>query len=122
MIFRPHGVLNEKKINSIIGLLEKEEERAQQPFNRFSDFSELDAIDLEFRFILRVALHRRLTYGGRAPVKSAFYTPNKASARVVKVHALVTDQSPLQVQMFDLVSEAAKWLGVLPTDLQLRSR
>jgi hypothetical protein len=122
MIFRPQGILNEKKVNTIVAFLEEEEERTRHPFNRFSDLSKLDAIDLEFRYVFRVSLHRRLSYASRPPVKSAFYVPNKATAQVVKVHALVTDLSPLQVELFSEIAKAAEWLGVLPKDLQTRGR
>jgi hypothetical protein len=120
MIFRPQGILNEKRVNAIVAFLEDEEERTGHPFNRFSDLSKLDAIDLEFRYVFQISLHRRLSYAGRPPVKSAFYTPNKATAQVVKVHALVTDHSPLQVKLFTEIAKAAEWLGVLPKDLQTR--
>jgi len=118
MIFRPSGILNQELIDTTIAFLEEEEERAQHPFNRFSDLSKIDAIDLEFGYVFRVALHRRLIYAGRPPVKSAFYAPNKATARIVRIPALVTDHSPLQIKMFTEVSKAAEWLGVSPADLE----
>ncbi len=122
MIFRPRGILNEKRVNTIVAFLEEVEERVGHPFDRFSDLSKLDAIDLEFRYLFRVSLHRRLSYAGRPPVKSAFYVPNKATAQIVKVHALVTDYSPLQVELFTGIAKAAEWLGVSPKDLQVGGR
>ena len=122
MIFRPRGILNEKRVNTIVAFLEKEEERAEHPFNRFSDLSKLDAVDLEFAYVFRVALHRRLTYARRPPVKSAFYAPNKATAQIVKLHALVADLSLLQVELFTEIPKAAEWLGVSPEDLQTAGR
>src|SRR5262249_61293994 len=83
MIFRPCGILNQELIDTTIAFLEEEEERAQHPFNRFSDLSKLDAIDLEFGYVFRVALHRRLIYAGRPPVKSAFYSPINNNDRMV---------------------------------------
>jgi len=118
MIFRPCGILNQELIDTTIAFLEEEEERAQHPFNRFSDLSKLDAIDLEFGYVFRVALHRRLIYAGRPPVKSAFYAPNKATERIVRIPALVTDDSPLQIKIFNEISKAAEWLGVSPEDLE----
>ena len=118
MIFRPRGVLNEEQMNAIVAFLEEEEERAERSFNRFSDLSKLDAIDLEFSYVFRVSLHRRLNYASRPVVKSAFYAPNEATAHLVRVHALVTDHSPLQVELFTEIAKAAKWLGVSPKDLQ----
>jgi hypothetical protein len=117
MIFRPRGILNEDQLAVIVAFLEKEEERAKHAFNRFTDLSTLDAIDLSIRSVIQVSLHRRLTYARRPPVKSAFYTPNETTAKLVRVHELVTEQSALQVEMFSQISKAAEWLGVTQRDL-----
>ena len=122
MVFRPRGIITEEWVNRAIELLEKEEDRAEKPFNRFSDLSKADAIDLDFKFMFRVSLHRRLVYAGHAPVKSAFYVTSEAAARIVKIHALVTDHSPLKVKMFEDLAAAAKWLGVSLETLELDPR
>lgn len=112
MVFRPVGILDEKRVHRIVTFLEREEERAKEPFNRYSDLSRLDAVDLDFGFVFRIALHRRIFYEKRSPIKSAFYVTSPAAARVVKIHAMVTDLSPIKVQMFKHRAEAAKWLDV----------
>lgn len=119
MVLRPRGILNRKRVKTIIDFLDKEEERAQKPFNRFSDLSKVDAIDLDFSFAFQVALHRRLTYGKRPPIKSAFYVTTAEAAQLVRIHAFVTDHSPIQVKMFTELSEAAKWLGVSQDTLEI---
>src|SRR5206468_3941170 len=68
MVFRPRGILGEERVNTIVEFLEKEEVRAAKPFDRFCDLSKLDAIDLDFRFVFRIALYRRLVYAERAGV------------------------------------------------------
>jgi len=112
MVYRPRGIIDEKEANRIVEFLEREEDRAERPFNRFTDNSKLDAIDLDFHFVFRISLHRRLVYAKRPPVKSAFYVNSPAVARVVKLHAILTDHSPLEVKMFKDFAGAAKWLGV----------
>ena len=112
MVYRPRGIINEKEVKRIVEFLEREEDRAERPFNRFTDNSKLEAIDLDFHFVFRISLHRRLVYAKRPPVKSAFYVNSPAVARVVKLHAIITDHSPLQVKMFKDFAAAAKWLGV----------
>jgi len=118
MIFQPRGILNEEQVNTIVAFLEQAEERAEHSFDRFSDLSKLDAIDLDFSYVFRISLHRRLSYT-KGPVKSAFYVANEATVKFVKVHALVTDLSPLKVEMFTEKAKAARWLGVSLKDLQL---
>ena len=111
-VWRPRGVLQEKQISEVVEFLEKEEERAEKPFNRFTDTSELDAINSDPYFILRVSLHRRAVYAQRPPVKSAFYVTSEAVARIVQIHVLATDCSPLECAMFETLEDTAKWLGV----------
>lgn len=53
-----------------------------------------------------------MVYGDRPPIKSAFYVTSPATARIVRIHALMTDHSPIQVAMFHEVDEAAKWLEI----------
>ncbi|MGH7937881.1 MAG: hypothetical protein ACRD5Z_11530 [Bryobacteraceae bacterium] len=112
MIFRHRGILDEERVNTIVAYIEKEEDLAEKPFNRFADLSKLDAIDLDFQFLFRICLHRRLVYAHHPPVKSAFYVTSSAAVRVVRIHALMTDHSPLKVAMFEDLAQAAKWLGV----------
>ena len=59
-----------------------------------------------------MSLLTRLSYVGREQIKSAFYVTHPEAAQLVKIHALMTDQSPLDVEMFEEREAAAKWLGV----------
>ena len=74
---------------------------AAKPFNRFCDLSAVESFHLTFKYVFHVALHRRLSYAGRKPIKSAFYVTHPEAAQLVKIHALMTDQSPLNVEMFE---------------------
>jgi hypothetical protein len=111
MLWRPLGTLDEALINEIVAFVEAAEEKAK-PFNRFIDLSALDMVDLNFRFVFHVALHRRLVSVKRSPVKSAFYVTSDATTHYAKLHAMLTDYSPLDVALFTDRAEAAKWLGV----------
>jgi hypothetical protein len=124
-IWRPHGVLNEAAVNKILVFVGDQEGKFGRPFNRFTDMSALDAVDLTFRYVFHIALYRRLSRAGREVVKSAFLVIDPDIARYVKMHAILTDHSPLKVAMFEKVEAAAKWLGVpvekLRTEKQQRS-
>ncbi len=111
-IWRPRGLLNEPAVNRVLVELVKKEVRAPRPFNRFSDLSNIDSLDLNFKYVFHVALYRRLSYAEREPVKSAFYVRNPEAAHLIKIHALMTDCSPLQVELFEEREAAAQWLGV----------
>jgi len=119
MVFRPTGIVTEKVVDRIVAFLEEAEQHAAKPFNRYSDLSQLKAIELDYRYVLRVALHRRSTYAKYPPVKSAFYVTGDEAAQIVEIHATVSDYSPLQVVMFRQVEAAADWLGVTVDDLQM---
>ena len=119
MVFRPLHILDEKSVNVIVDFLEKVEDLAEKPFNRFTDLSKLDAVDLDFGFVLRVSLLPRQVYGDRPLVQSAFYVTSPGIEAIVKIHAAATDQSPLQVAIFKRVDEAAKWLNVSREALEM---
>ena len=112
VIWRPRGILDEAAVNEVLADLIRREARAAQPFNRFSDLSVVESFHLTFKYVFHVALHRRLSHAGREPVKSAFYVTHPEVAQLVRIHALMTDQSPLNVEMFEELEAAAKWLGV----------
>jgi hypothetical protein len=112
VIFRPRGVLDEAAVNKAISLLGDLEAELKQPFDRFTDTLEADAVDLNFRYIVHVSLYRRLTYAGRAPVKSALLGTNETIIHYAKLHRLLTQGSPINFQVFERREDAAEWLKV----------
>jgi len=120
LIWRPRGVLDEAAVNKVLVDLLRREAMAAKPFNRFCDLSAVESFHLTFRYVFHVALHRRLSYAGRGPIKSAFYVTHPEAAHLVKIHALLTDYSPLNVEMFEEREAAAKWLGVPVESLMLQ--
>jgi len=112
IVWKPRGILDEAAVNKILADLVRRETTAVKPFNRFCDLSAVESFHLTFKYVFHFALHRRLSYAGREPVKSAFYVTHPEAAHIVKIHALLTDFSPLDVKMFEEREAAAKWLGV----------
>jgi len=112
LVWRPRGILDEAMIDDIIECIKAKEDKVGKPFNRFTDLSVIDAIDLHFKYVFHVALHRRLSYLDHLPLKSAFYVTSPATAHYVKIYALVCDHSPLRVEMFKERTAAATWLDV----------
>ena len=111
-LWKPRGVLDEDVVSEIIAFIETAERRASKPFYRFTDLSALDAVDLNFKFVFHVALGRRLSAAPKPAVKSAFYVTSAASAHYIKLHAMLTDYSPLDVSLFSDRAAAAQWLDV----------
>jgi len=109
-VWRPRGVLDEAVLNKILAFLVLQEGRFGRPFHRFTDLSQIDAIDVTFKYVFHFALYRRLSRVGREILKSAILVTSPEVARYVKLHALVTDHSPLKVKMFKEYGAAAKWL------------
>lgn len=110
MAWRPRGVLDEKTVNEIIRFIGPLETIGS--FDRFTDLSEIDGVDLNFHYVFRIALYRRMRYIERLCVKSAFLVTSRESAHYAKLHAMLTDHSPLQVRVFTERQAAARWLGV----------
>jgi hypothetical protein len=112
ILWKPRGVLDEDVVSEVVAFIETAERRASKPFNRFTDLSALDAVDLNFKFVFHVALGRRLSATPKPAVKSAFYVTSAASAHYIKLHAMLTDFSPLDVSLFTDRAAAAAWLDV----------
>lgn len=111
-LWKPHGVLNETVVNEVIAFVDAIEAKCSAPFSRFADLSALDAVDLNFNFVFHIALHRRQAYSSQPATKSAFYVTSSATTHYAKLHAMLTDYSPLDVALFTERAAAAKWLGV----------
>ena len=112
LIWRPRGVLNETALNKILAYLVVQEGRFGRNFNRFTDLSLIDEVDLTFKYVFHFALYRRLSRVGREPIKSAILATTPPVARYVKLHILMTDYSPLKVRLFREHGAAAKWLDI----------
>ena len=112
LIWRPRGILDEPAVNKLLIDLLRREAMAAKPFNRFCDLSAVESFHLTFKYVFYIALYRRLSYVGRKRIKSAFYVTHPEAVHLVKIHALLTDHSPLEVEMFEKREAAAKWLGV----------
>ena len=112
LIWKPRGILNPDIVNEIIDFIEAVEARNKHAINRFADLSILDAVDLNFRFVFDAALARRLSVKSKPDVKAAFYVTSPSTRHYAKLHALLTDYSPLDVTLFTDRAAAAKWLGV----------
>ena len=119
LVYRPRGLIDEAAVNKIISVIEDLEAATQEPFNRFSDTSEIHEVELNFRYVIHVSLHRRLVHKGRAPVKSAILATDSALVHYARLLALLTEGSSIKVQVFQDRREAAKWLGV-PVELLTR--
>ena len=112
LVYRPRGLIDEGAINKIIRVVEDLEAATQEPFNRFSDTSEIHEVELNFRYVIQVSLHRRLSHKGRAPVKSAILATDSTVVHYARLLALLTQGSSIKVQVFQDRQEAAQWLGV----------
>jgi hypothetical protein len=100
LIYRPRGLLNEAAINRVLGALEDLEAKLQAPLDRFSDTLEADEVELNFKYIVQVSLHRRLSYAGRPPVKSAILATDATAIHYGRLFAILTQGSPIKVRIF----------------------
>ncbi len=115
----PEGVLDSVMLSFMASFLYSEERLSDEPFHRFSDLSELTAIQLTFVELASFALERRVSYDGGPPVKSAILAPDKATYAIARMFALLMDPSPIDVKVFRTVEDAAEWLEVPAEALQI---
>jgi hypothetical protein len=112
LIHRPRGMLDRVAINKIISLIGELEYTLKKPFNRFLDTVGADAVDLNSDYIRRVSLYRRRFYGNRPAIKTAILATDSTMADYGRLHASLTQGSPIEVRVFQDRKEAAQWLGV----------
>src|SRR5229473_6676681 len=112
LVYRPRGVVDEQALKKVISILEDLEARLREPFNRFSDTLVADEVELNFKYVIQVSLCWRLAYAGHPPVKSAILATDSTMIHYAKLHALLTQGSPIHVRIFKDRQEAAEWLGV----------
>src|SRR5215468_6974691 len=111
-IYRPRGLLDEVSVARAVNVLGDLEKKLREPFNRFSDTSEIDRVELNYRYVIQVSLYRVLSYGDRPPVKSAILAPDPTVGHYFQLHAIITKDSPISVRIFQERKDAAKWLAV----------
>ena len=112
IVYRPRGLLDETAINRVVSIIGDLEAKLQEPFNRFFDTLGHDEVELNFRYVIQVSLYRVLSYGDRPPVKSAILATDSTIGHYFQLHAIITEDSPINVRIFQKREDAAKWLGV----------
>ena len=112
LIYRPRGVIDEAAVKRVVDVLEDLEAKLQKPFDRFSDTLEADEVELNFKYVIQVSLCRRLAYAGHPPVKSAILARDSTMIHYARLHALLTQGSPINVHVFRHRAEAAEWLNL----------
>jgi|ERR1041385_2839982 hypothetical protein len=110
--YKPSGLLDEASINKVLKVLEELEAKLKEPFNRFCDTSAIDKVELNYQYVIQVSLYRVLTYADRPPVNSAVLVTDSTIGHYFQLHAIITQDSPINVRIFRERKEAAKWLGV----------
>jgi hypothetical protein len=120
LIYRPHGVIDEPAVQKVVSVLEDLEAKLEKPFNRFSDTLAADEVELNFKNVIEFSLCRRLSYAGHPPVRSAILATDSTMIHYARLHALLTQGSPINVRVFKDRQEAADWLGVPIERLEMK--
>lgn len=121
LVWRPRGLLNKAAVHKVVTLLDQLELSLKEPFDRYSDTLASDAVDLNFRYIIHVSLYRRSVYANRPRIKSAILATDSTLVHYGRVHALLTQGSPIVARVFHDRTEAAQWLGVPIARLTMRT-
>ena len=104
--------MDQASVSRAVSVLADHEAKLKEPFNRFSDTSAIDRVELNYQYVIQVSLYRVLTYADRPPVKSAILATDSTIGHYFQLHAIITEDSPINVRIFRERQDAAKWLGV----------
>lgn len=85
------------------------EANAEMPFNRFTNLSGVDAVQLNFAEVEQMATRRAGHYRG-APVKSAILAANPLAFGMARMYEQLMRRTPIEVRVFGRLSSAAAWL------------
>jgi hypothetical protein len=117
LVWRPRGSLDENVVSDVVAALNQLEMELHEPFNRFTDTAGIEQVDLNYQYVISVALYRRFAYADRPPIKSAILATHPKLIHYAQVHALLTRDSPIDVRIFpDDRPAVAQWLDV-PVEL-----
>ena len=117
LIWRPRGLLDEKVVSDVIAAVGRLEMELHEPFNRFSDTAGVEQVELNYQYVINVALYRRFAYAHRKPIKSAILATHPEFIHYAQLHALLTRGSTIDVRIFpDDRPAVAQWLGA-PVEL-----
>ena len=107
LVYRPRGLMNEASVNKIVNIIGDLEARWNEPFNRFFDTLGHDEVELNFRYVIQISLHRVLSYPDRPPVKSSILATYTTITHYCQLHAIITKDSPINVRIFQRREDAA---------------
>jgi hypothetical protein len=110
--WRPRGVLDDSMADEILAFIEGKEESELEPFNRFTDFSKLDEIQLKFGHMFNLASRRRMSTANRSSVKSAFFSNTVVGFGIARMYETLMEGSTIQVRVFRDLTAIAEWLSV----------
>lgn len=109
--WHPCGELNAAALRELNASVETVESASLAPFDRFTDLSALDGINVSFPDIEELALNRIDSYRGHR-VKSAIYAPAPLAFGLARMYEQLMRRSPIEVRVFSDLPAAAAWLGV----------
>ena len=109
LTWHPRGLFDDQMADQVISLIEWEECIEDAQFNRFTDFSGLERLDLSIAHLFVIAAHRSEM---AASVKSAFYSTTVVGLAFARMYEHLMKEAPIKVRAFKQLERAAEWLGV----------
>jgi hypothetical protein len=122
LVWRPRGLLDEKVVSDVIAALGRLEMELHEPFNRFSDTAGVEQVDLNYEYVISVALYRRFVYAHRKPIKSAILATHPKFIHYAQMHALLTQGSTIDVRIFPDSARRSRNGSAHPLNCSRRSR
>ena len=111
LIYRPRGVIDEAAVKRIVSVLEDLEAKLQKPLIdfliRWQPMKLSSTSNTSFKSPLSPPF-----LCGHPPVKSAILATDSTLIHYARLHALLTQGSPINVRVFKDRKEAADWLNV----------
>jgi hypothetical protein len=109
-------------VEELLRFIEVWEVAHQEGYDRFSDLTRVDAINLSTAEVKEIALRRRLWNPHPVRVKSAFWANNPLALGIVAMYSAFYEDLQMTPRItmgsFRKITDAAGWLGIDPDKLR----
>lgn len=120
LIYRPQGVIDETTVKKVVSVLE---DLKPDWKSRSIDFR-IRSLPTKLSSISKTSLNSLYVDAclirGIRPVKSAILATDSTMIHYARLHALLTQGSPINVRVFKDRQDAADWLGVPHERLEIK--
>lgn len=119
MVCRPKGVIDFATAVQLVEFIEIKETASENGFDRFTDLTHFDSINLSAEDVSKLADRRRAFNPNNFQVRSAFLATHPLALGVARMYEKLLNSPRIEVRVYDNLEAVAEWLVVKTDRLKL---